>query len=120
MVDRDSKVLGYVAFGPGRLSVLCFDEDACIIVGSAERMRHYIINTPSALSLDSYTISKARYGIVRQAMAVGALYAFDLEAFERFRPLAALDGHDLSDIPSEDDTWPREESGIPLICIHWL
>lgn len=116
MIDRDSRVVGYVAIGPRHMGVLC-DGDSCVVAGSEEQMRHYIVSASSGLK--DYTISKARYGHIRQALALGAAYSFDAESFERFRPLAILDRHDLSHVSTQIDAWPESGSGIPLIRVQY-
>ena len=116
MSDRDSKVLGVVAFIPGTINMLC-DGDSCIVAGSEKQMQDYI----AAMSFGpkaKYRITKARYGQVVQAIRLGGAYSFDREAFSRLAPLAQQDGIDLVDFTPDAQT-KQEGSGIPLMRLTW-
>ncbi|MEK7855820.1 MAG: hypothetical protein AAB288_07000, partial [Acidobacteriota bacterium] len=115
--NRESKVLGYISVAPNRLNVLC-DGNSCIVAESTKHMQEYIAKFSSPSTKD-YSITKARYGHVLQALRMGAAYSFDSGAFARFRPLAAKDGMDLSHVSTDISAWPTGGSGIPLIRIQW-
>lgn len=89
---NESKVLGFISMAPGRRYIFC-DGDSCIVAGSEKAMREFLVD--SGEDCKKYTITKARYGRVFQAMLrAGAAYSFDFESYARFRPLAIQDGFD--------------------------
>ena len=89
---NDTKIIGYFAYATPT-EVFC-DGDACIIAGSEIDMKRYL----QALTDDEgekYTVKKTRFGEVMRGMRLGAAYAFDEAAYNRFYPLAKGDGLDL-------------------------
>ena len=89
---NDTKVIGY--FAHATLAEVFCDGDACIIAGSDADLKRYL----GALTDDSaekYTVRKTRFGEVMRGMSVGAAYAFDETAYNRFYPLAKAEGLDV-------------------------
>ncbi len=87
--DIDSKVIGYFACASSS-EVFC-DGDACIIAGSDSDLKRYL----SALAADegsTYTLKKTRFSEVIRGIGLGAAYAFDETAYNRFYPLANGEG----------------------------
>lgn len=85
-----TKVIGYFAY-TSQAEVVC-DGDACIIAGSEADLRRYI----SALARErKHTLKKTRFSEIMQGMQLGAAYAFDEVAYNRFYPLAKRQGLDL-------------------------
>ncbi len=89
MSVSETKVIGYFAYR-SQSEVAC-DEDACIVAGSEEAMRHYL-KTSSPEKVSEFTIRKTRFGEIIKGMSLGAAYAFDEDAYERFYPLAREEG----------------------------
>ncbi len=88
----DTKVIGYFAFVSSS-EVFC-DGDACIIAGSNIDLKRYL----SALPADEgnkYTLKKTRFSEVMRGIRLGAAYAFDETAYDRFYPLANGEGLNL-------------------------
>ncbi len=83
--DDDTRVIGYFAYTPP-MYVVC-DGDACIIAGSEAGMKRYIEAMVSG-SLKGTRIKKTRFGEILKGLELGAAYAFDEEAYNRFHPLA--------------------------------
>ncbi len=93
MVTADeTKVVGYFAYASS-IEVFC-DGDACVIAGSDADLNRYL----SALPVDDrskFTLKKTRFSEVIRGMRLGAAYAFDETAYNRFYPLANREGLDL-------------------------
>ncbi len=93
MVTADeTKVVGYFAYASS-IEVFC-DGDACVIPGSDADLNRYL----SALPVDDrskFTLKKTRFSEVIRGMRLGAAYAFDETAYNRFYPLANREGLDL-------------------------
>jgi hypothetical protein len=85
----DGKVIGYLA-SVTDLDLIC-EGDSCIIAGTHEKMRSYIMQRNPHL-INKVTIRKARFGNIRKAMQLGAAYSFDEESYKRFYPLARKKG----------------------------
>ncbi len=85
----DTRVIGYFAFTPP-MHAIC-DEDACIIAGSEAEMKRYAEAVASG-SLKETRIKKTRFGEILKGLQLGAAYAFDEEAYNRFQPLAEKAG----------------------------
>ena len=117
MSNSHTKVLGYIATLPGKIDLLC-DGDSCIIAGSEKTMKEYIANFSNQTGL-KYSISKARYGRVLQAMKLGAAYSFDHESYLRFCPLATEDGMDFVDFTPEDKARPAGLA-VSLMRVQWI
>ena len=89
---NDTKIIGYFAHATSS-EVFC-DGDACIIAGSEVDLKRYI----QALTDDEgskYTLKKTRFSEVMRGMSLGAAYAFDETAYNRFYPLANGEGLDV-------------------------
>jgi hypothetical protein len=105
--DIDTKVIGYFAFASSS-EVFC-DGDACIIAGSDTDLKRYL----SALGVDQgnkYTRKKTRFGEVMRGIKLGAAYAFDETAYNRFYPLANSEGLNLG---------PEDFSGTSPTGMHF-
>ena len=88
----ETKVVGY--FACASASEAFCDGDACVIARSAPDLKRYL----SALAVDDrskYTVKKTRFSEVMRGMRLGAAYAFDETAYNRFYPLANTEGLDL-------------------------
>jgi hypothetical protein len=89
MSPNDStKVIGYFAVDSDD-HVLC-EGDACVIASDETSMKHYIqaiFKHQGALA-----IRKTRFIEIAQGLALGASYAFDFQAYQRFAPLASKIG----------------------------
>jgi hypothetical protein len=114
--DRASRVLGYVAFGPGATNILC-DGDSCIVAGSERLLRAYItaFAPQDGVTMD---LRKARYGQVLQAMRLGGAYSFDSESYARFAPLARVDGIQLSAFSPRPNARPTAPA-VSLMRVSW-
>ena len=89
---NETKVVGYFAYASS--SDLFCDGDACVIAGSDADLKRYL----SALPVDDgskYTLKKTRFSEVISGIRLGAAYAFDETAYNRFYPLANGEGLDL-------------------------
>ena len=60
MKSRHAKTIGYFAYRPSTMYAFC-DGDACIIAGSKESLKTYILKLASGKITD-YHIKKTRYG----------------------------------------------------------
>lgn len=116
MIDKDTKVLGYVTVKPGTPDVLC-DADSCIVAGSEKKMNEYI-RTFSQNPHGKYQMSKARYGHVLKAMKLGGVYSFDEESYARFHPLAGKDGMEVVDFTPKTHKKP-DGPAISLMRVQW-
>ena len=88
----DSKVIGYFAYSSPQ-AVVCSGK-ACIISGSEEAMRQYLLRMGAATK---HTIRKTRFGEIMQGLSLDAAYAFDEESYGRFLPLGRAAGLALAD-----------------------
>lgn len=88
----DSKVIGYFAYAS--LSEVVCDGDACIIAGSDADLRKYLSAMTSGKPIN-HTLKKTRFGEIMRGIRLGAAYAFDEVAYNRFYPLAKREGLDL-------------------------
>jgi hypothetical protein len=89
---NETKVVGYFAYASSS-EVFC-DGGACIIAGSDADLRRYL----SALAVDDrskYTLKKTRFSEVIRGIRLGAAYAFDETAYNRFYPIADKEGLNL-------------------------
>jgi hypothetical protein len=82
-------IIGYLAMF-SRYELLC-DGDACIIAGSADKLKEYMEAHRGRLSA-YYEIKKVRFDALLQGLQAGAAYAFDEEAYHLFYPLAQRAG----------------------------
>ncbi len=88
----DAKVIGHFAYiSPNE--VVC-DGDACVIAGSEADLTAYLGPLASGRRA-RHTIRKTRFGEILRGMRLGAAYAFDETAYNRFYPLARREGLSL-------------------------
>ena len=116
MLNNHKKVIGYFAIRTGTPNVLC-DGDACVIAGSQKAMNRYIVNMASD-KISRYIIRKTRYGEILQGMRMGAAYAFDKKAYDRFFLLAKSDGMNLVEFPIDDSPKPDGYS-VHFMRVQW-
>ena len=89
---QDAKVIGYFAYR-SLTEVVC-DGDACVVAGSEADLRAYISELgPSGGA--GPTLKKTRFGEIMRGMRLGAPYAFDETAYNRFYRLARREGYDF-------------------------
>jgi len=91
-VERASKVIGYFAYVPP-MEAFC-DGDACVIAGSEAGLLEYIA-ARDPRDVKKNKIKKTRFGEIVRGIGLGAAYAFDEDAYNRFFPLAQEEGFDL-------------------------
>ena len=84
MSERDTKVIGYVAFA-SKTNVICTDVDACVVAGSEAMMTKHIAEI-NLSNKSQITVKKTRFGEIVQGMRLGGKYAFDKESYSRFYP----------------------------------
>jgi len=106
------KIIGFFAIRTGTANILC-DGDACVIGGSRAQLQDYIQNQGDEKPAD-YTIKKTTYAEISRGMKMGGAYAFDLESYDRFRQLAMLDGENMTEFNSGNDT------NIPTDALHLM
>jgi hypothetical protein len=87
-IQDSTKVIGYFAIN-SEGQVLC-EGNACVIAGDELSMNHYIHSIFKAQG--AFSIRKTRFGEIFQGMSLGAPYAFDIQAYQRFSPIAAQHG----------------------------
>ena len=93
MSIHDTKVIGFFAYAfPSE--VVCTDGAACIITSSQKSMEMYLAELDPQNNRKR-TIKKTRFGEIMQGMQLGAAYAFDEDAYNRFYPLAIEVGLDV-------------------------
>jgi hypothetical protein len=80
---NDHKVIGFVSIRKDKSGIFT-DGPACVIAGSDEQMRGYIL-TEAPSSLDECEIKKTRLGEVIRGLGLGAEYQFDNISFKRFQ-----------------------------------
>jgi hypothetical protein len=88
----DAKVIGYYAYA-SQTEVVC-DGDACVVAGSDADLRTYISELGVADGI-SHTLKKTRFREIMRGVNLGAAYAFDEVAYNRFYPLARREGYDF-------------------------
>jgi len=89
---NDAKVIGYFAYSSPS-EVVC-DGDACVIAGSDSDLRTYLSELGPGEEIN-HTLKKTRFGEIIRGMRLGAAYAFDEIAYNRFYPLAKREGLEL-------------------------
>ena len=89
---EDTKVIGYFAYR-SKTEVVC-DGDACVIAGSDAELRAYISELNAVGGINP-TVKKTRFAEIMRGLRLGAPYAFDEVAYNRFYPLAQREGLDL-------------------------
>jgi hypothetical protein len=90
MGNRSSKVIGYFAYA-SKTEVLCTEINACLIAGSDQAMRRYLIELDPG-QRKAWTVKKTRFGEIHRGLSLGAAYAFDEESYKKFYPLAIKEG----------------------------
>lgn len=88
----DAKVIGHFAY-ISQSEVVC-DGDACVVAGSEADLTAYLVSLTSGQPM-GHTIRKTRFGEIMRGMRLGAAYAFDETAYNRFYPLARRQGLSL-------------------------
>ncbi len=88
-----------------------------MIAGSQQAMNRYIVNMASD-KISRYTIKKTRYGEILQGMRLGAAYAFDKKAYDKFFLFAKNDGMNLVEFPIEDNSRP-DGCSVHLMHVQW-
>jgi hypothetical protein len=111
------KVVGFFAIRTGTPNILC-DGDACVIGGSKTQLQNYIQQQNTENPAD-YTIKKTTYAEIRRGMKMGGAYAFDLESYGRFRQLAMLDGENMTEFNSGNDT-DASTDALHLMRVQWF
>lgn len=100
MPRHETKVVGYFAY-LSPTEVVCSDVDACVVSGSIEAMRAYLVEVDPRSAFTA-TVKKTRFGEIRRGLELGAAYAFDRESYARFYPLAAEAGLPVADADFEE------------------
>ena len=109
---ENAKVVGYFAYA-SKTEVVC-DGDACVITGSDADLRTYISEL-GTLDGISHTVKKTRFGEIMRGMSLGAAYAFDEVAYNRFYPLARREGYDFG---PEDFSARGPGKGVHLVRVQ--
>lgn len=86
MSVNNSKVIGFFAYASYN-EVVCTDGAACIITDSQNAMEKYLKEL-DPLNSKKHTIKKTRFGEILKGLQLGAAYAFDEDAYNKFYPLA--------------------------------
>jgi len=108
----DAKVIGYFAYA-SPIEVIC-DGDACVVAGSDADLRTYITELGPAGGIN-HTLKKTRFGEIMRGMSLGAAYAFDEVAYNRFYPLARREGYDFG---PEDFSATGPGKGVHLVRVQ--
>ena len=109
-MERGEVIIGYFAV-TNRGDVVC-DGPACIIAGSYKTMKDYLAKSMTKPP-GKIKIIKTRFGEIMAGMRYGAAYAFDVESYGRFLPLAREVGMDLRDV----DVTPDKAGDISFLTI---
>lgn len=110
--DDDAKVIGYFAYA-SQTEVVC-DGDACVVAGCEPELRTYI-SEPGVADGINHTLKKTRFGEIMRGMNIGAAYAFDEVAYNRFYPLARCEGYDFG---PEDFSATGPGKGVHLVRVQ--
>jgi hypothetical protein len=86
MSINNTKVIGFFAYA-SYSEVVCTDGAACVITGSQKAMEEYLKELDPQNS-KKHTIKKTRFGDIQKGLQLGAAYAFDEDAYNKFYPLA--------------------------------
>ncbi len=111
-VKEASKVVG--CFSYTNSGVVFCDGDACVIAGSEELMKSYLLKIPTGDSKD--IIKKTRFGEIINGMKQGGAYAFDKESYDRFLSFAKL--NEIDGLPSNDGFLDKSEIKLSFIRIQ--
>lgn len=110
-----TRVIGYFAVDGDRLVL---DQGACVVTGSESSMAKVLSGLPAneKTTLAGHPLQfrarKIRFGAIVEGMSGGGSYAFDEEAYERFRTIANERGFDLP-----EESFAEEGSGVPLLSL---
>lgn len=111
--DPSDVVVGY--FASCGTSAVC-DREACVIADSAATMQRLIDQRLGTGHAARYEIRKTTFGEVLRGMRLGAPYAFEPAAYQRFRPLAERAGVPLG--PERSET--PQPGGVHLVRVQWV
>ena len=100
-------------FAVAGLNALC-DGDACVIGGSQEAMRRIVARRTTRVA-PAFTIKKTTVGEIMTGLRLGAAYCFDEEAYNRFFPLAQVEGLNLG---AQDFSDPGPH-GLHFLRVQW-
>jgi hypothetical protein len=118
MIDKDSKVIGFIAQKSGTVNLIC-DGDSAIVAGSEKKMHDYINSIENENVKPVYEIKKARYGHIQKCLQLGASYSFDEESYGRFYPLAKDENKKLIEF-GKDSNEVTQKAGTHLMRIKWI
>ena len=117
-MEKDSKVIGFVAQKSGTVNLIC-DGDSAIVAGSEKKMRDYVENMEKRLTKPGYEIKKARYGHILKCLKLGASYSFDEESYSRFYPLAKDENKKVIEF-GKDSNEATHKAGTHLLRVKWI
>ena len=99
MANRNRKVIGYFAFA-SPTEVVCTG-NACVISGSVRTMKAFVKEIDPD-GLQKRTIKKTLFGEILSGLKLGAAYAFDVESYKKFYPLARKEGLNVAEANFEE------------------
>lgn len=111
--DPSDVVVGYFALAG--MNTVC-DREACVIADTAASMRRLIDQRMGAGNAARYEIRKTTFAEVLRGLRLGAPYAFEPAAYQRFRPLAERAGVPLG--PEWSET--PQPGGVHLVRVQWV
>lgn len=111
--DPSDAVVGY--FASAGMNAVC-DREACVIADSAATMRRLIDQRMGAGNAARYEIRKTTFAEVLRGLRLGAPYAFEPAAYERFRPLAERAGVPVG--PERSET--PQPGAVHLVRVQWV
>ena len=117
MNHKYGKIVGYYANYKGTQDLLC-DGDSCVIAGSADAMKVYIRKLAQDNPKD-YHIRKTRFAEIMQGMQMGGVYSFDRKAYSKFLPILRLEGKNLAEFKSYNDSKPYADA-VRLMRVKWF
>jgi len=102
---RHRQVIGYFAYESPTI-VVCTGE-ACIIAGSRRAMEQYVLEIdPNQRT--RRTIKKTTFSEIKRGLELGAAYAFDKAAYQRFYPIARRAGLDV--MSADESSFAQHEA----------
>ena len=113
-IKNNSKVVGYFSYDDSG-KVFCTPENACIISGSEELAKTYLRKMDSK-NIARVTIKKIRCGEIMDAMEEGTKYAFDRESYDRFLPIARVEG--MKNLLSGDVFLNEQATGLDFLTVE--
>ena len=114
--DLAGKMIGYFAIRTGTKDIIC-DGDACVIAGKRKNLEHFIIDLVNDAP-EKYTIKRTTLGEIYKGMKMGAAYAFDPEAYDKFSPFARRAG--IPTAERYDDSPKPHDKAVRLTKIQWV